>query len=228
MVNRNDTPGSGQRRSGIVRRAEVARKRPPTARRDWLALVAVAVLAAVVLVVLASAFGGRSVGPTPSAGRTDVAVASASASLKPTFSPEPSATPTPSASPSPSRPSPPPTPSPTPTPTPLATPFPTPPPTPPPTPSPAADPTAPAFGLIILEPVDGSTSAEQTIVVRGLTQPGATVTHDIPFWPDEHTVADAAGRWSFVETLNLGQNIFRFRVADNVASEVPLTVFYAP
>lgn len=228
MANGDDMPGSGRRRTGVVRRADVTRQRRSTARRDWLALVGVAVLAVVVLAVLANLFGGQPVGPTPSAGQTDVAVASATSSLKPTFSPEPSATPSPSPSPSPSRPSPPPTPSPTPTPTPLATPFPTPPPTPPPTPSPAPGPTAPAFGLIILEPVDGSTSADLAIVVRGLSQPGATITHDIPFWLDEHTVADAAGRWSFVETLNPGQNIFRFRVADNVASEVSLTVFYTP
>jgi hypothetical protein len=223
MASGDEVPDSGQRRTGVVRRADLVRSRPSTARRDWLALVGVAALAVVVLAVLSSLFGGQPVvnaGPTSTAG---IAAASGTPTLKPTFSPEASATPTPSPTPSPTA-SPTPIPSRTPTPSPSPSPTPSPTPTPGPTPAP----TAPPFGLLILDPIDGSTSADRAIVIRGLTQPGATVTREVPFWFDEHTVADGAGRWSFVESLNPGGNAFNFRVADDASTAVTLTVYYTP
>ena len=66
------------------------------------------------------------------------------------------------------------------------------------------------------------------IAVRGLAQPGSTITHDIPLGFDEHTVADSQGRWSFVESLNQGENRFTFRVGDDRSTEVQLTVYYTP
>jgi hypothetical protein len=63
-------------------------------------------------------------------------------------------------------------------------------------------------------------------VVRGLAQPGATVTREIPFWFDEHATADARGRWSFVVGLAGTENRFTFRVGDDFATRLTLTVFY--
>jgi hypothetical protein len=83
-------------------------------------------------------------------------------------------------------------------------------------------------GLVILEPAEGATVSEQTITIRGLTQPGATITHDIPFAFDEHTVADANGAWSFHEQLSPGQNVFKFRVGDDSSTAQTLTVYYTP
>ena len=94
--------------------------------------------------------------------------------------------------------------------------------------SPSPTPTPPAFGLIILEPADGSTSADRTIIIRGLAQPNATITRDVPLWFDEHKVADGSGRWSFVESLNPGENKFTFRVGDDISTAVTLTVAPAP
>jgi hypothetical protein len=54
------------------------------------------------------------------------------------------------------------------------------------------------------------------------------ITRVVPFWFDEHTTADSAGRWSFVEQLNPGENTFTFRVADDSATEATLTLYYSP
>jgi hypothetical protein len=81
-------------------------------------------------------------------------------------------------------------------------------------------------GLIVLDPVDGSTVTQSTITVRGLAQPGAPITQDVPFWFDNHTTADASGHWSFDVTLNPGLNTFNFRVDDQYETEVTLNVYY--
>ena len=62
------------------------------------------------------------------------------------------------------------------------------------------------------------------MIVRGLAAPGTTVTRDVPMWFDEHTVADNAGRWSFVVQLAIGDNSFTFRVGDDVATAHTLSV----
>jgi hypothetical protein len=88
--------------------------------------------------------------------------------------------------------------------------------------------TSPAYGLIVLEPLDNATVTDHVLAIRGLTQPGATVTRDVPLWLDEHTVADSTGHWSFLESLNSGQNMFTFRVGDDRATDVTLTVYLSP
>ena len=81
-----------------------------------------------------------------------------------------------------------------------------------------------AVGLVIVDPADGSTTTESVIVVRGLAAPGSVITRDIPLWFDEHVTADSTGRWSFVLQLGAGQNTFKFRIADDLATERTLTV----
>lgn len=63
------------------------------------------------------------------------------------------------------------------------------------------------------------------MVVRGLAPPGSTITRDVPFWFDEHTVADEGGRWSFALGLNVGENVFTFRVADDLSTAQTLTIY---
>ncbi len=60
--------------------------------------------------------------------------------------------------------------------------------------------------------------------MRGLAMPGTTITRDIPLWFDEHTVADWAGNWSFPVQLNIGDNVFRFRVGDDASTAQTLTI----
>ncbi|HYI21985.1 MAG TPA: hypothetical protein VEX62_05035 [Candidatus Limnocylindrales bacterium] len=86
----------------------------------------------------------------------------------------------------------------------------------------------PASGLVILEPTDGATVTDRIVLVRGLAQPGSTVTRDVPMWFDEHVVADSAGRWSFAVSLSEGENVLTFRVGDDTSTERSLTVYYQP
>ncbi len=86
------------------------------------------------------------------------------------------------------------------------------------------EPTIPAVGLVIVDPVDRSATIERVVIVRGLASPGATITREIPMWFDEHTVADNAGRWSFVLQLAIGDNTFTFRVGDDLTTTRTLNV----
>jgi hypothetical protein len=79
-------------------------------------------------------------------------------------------------------------------------------------------------GLVIVDPVNGGTTIERTIIVRGLAAPGSTITRDVPMWFDEHVVADNAGRWSFVLPLAIGDNAFTFRVGDDLSTVVTLNI----
>lgn len=81
---------------------------------------------------------------------------------------------------------------------------------------------------MVLDPANGTTTHSNSVVITGLAQPNTTVTRDVPLWFDEHTTADQDGHWSFVEPLNKGENTFMFRVADDTATEVTLTVYYSP
>ena len=85
----------------------------------------------------------------------------------------------------------------------------------------------PATGLIVLDPLDGSTVTQSTITVRGLSQPNAPITQDVPLWFDNHTTADAAGQWSFDVPLSPGLNVFKFRVDDQLDTEITLNVYFA-
>jgi hypothetical protein len=86
----------------------------------------------------------------------------------------------------------------------------------------------PSLGLVVLEPPDGTTTSEASIVISGLSQPNATITRDVPLWFDEHAIADGNGLWSFTEPLNIGENTFTFRVGDDTATAVTITVYYSP
>lgn len=220
----------GQRHTGVVH-GGIPRRPVPRPRRDWLLGGIVAGLTILMMLLVANAFGGRPVevaaAPTPTTDPTPVVESSLQVFYQETPAPTPSPTPSPTPTPTP-QPTPTPTlsiaptPSPTPTATPTLRPTQTPSPTLPPTP------TTPAYGLAIVEPVDGSTTSDRAIVIRGLTQPDATVTRDVPMWFDEHTVADSAGRWSFIEALNVGENTFTFRVGDDTATDVTISIFYSP
>lgn len=232
----------GQRHSGVVHGGLNRRPaRPP--RRDWLLGGMVAGLTVIAMLIVANVFAARpaDVANVP----TDVPTASPVSSLPifvqetpvpptptptlpptPTPSPAPVPTPAPSLAPTPSPTLPPtPTPSPTPTRAPSASPAPL------PTASPplaTVGPTPPLVGLVIVQPADGSTTKENSVVISGLAQPNVTITHDIPNWFDEHTTTDNQGRWSFTESLAHGENTFRFRVGDDMATEVTLTLYYQP
>jgi hypothetical protein len=88
--------------------------------------------------------------------------------------------------------------------------------------------TSPAYGLIILEPKHKAVVVDRTIVVRGLTQPNATIVREVPFWFDQQTFADGQGRWSMPVELNPGENTFTFRVGDDAGTRTTLTVYYQP
>ena len=225
-----------ERRTGVVRGSFLGRRARSGARFDWVALAFVAGLAVIVLLGVStmmnsgarsSASPRRSIGAIADA--SNEALRSASTTLLPVFSAE--ATPTASPTPSPS-------PSPTPTPTPKRTRSPKPSATaitatvPPASAVPTAElprpqPSFVTAGLVIVEPANGTNSSQQVIVVRGLAPPGAVITRDIPFWFDEHVVADSTGAWSFVLQLNPGENVFNFRVADDVSTAMSLTVYYS-
>jgi len=229
-------PGSERQRTGVAPRAGRAVARQRT-QRDWLALAGIGGLGVVVLLVLAAMVGGAPAPPPIDATSTPTQVAV----LSP-FSPEPTQKPTqgPSPSPKPFVPTPSPSPTPTPSPSPSPTPSPTPVPTlvptatasptgsPAPLPSPTAGSSLPAAGLVILEPADGATVPDRIVVVRGLAQPGSTVTRDVPMWFDEHVVADSRGRWSFAVGLNDGENVLTFRAGDDTSTERILTLNYQP
>lgn len=211
-------PTSPQQHSGVVRRSDFPRgPRRSNSRNDWLALVGVLALMALVLVFVASFFGRPAPSPSanPSAAQSLVADASGVAdspgvadtpgSTLPTYSAPPTATPTPSPSPSP---------------TPYV------PPTLPPTPTPSPLPSPPVTGLIVVDPTDRSTVGSNTVTVHGLAQPGAPITQDVPMWFDNHTTADASGQWSFDVSLSQGWNAFKFRVGDDAATELTINLYF--
>lgn len=244
MASMRREPGATarQRHAGVVR-GRIPR-RPPARRYDWLAAGIVAgITVLVVLVVL------KGLGP----GAPEVAVVpptDSAASTLPPYSQPPAPTPTTVPTPIPTvwaTPVPTPTPTLTPSPastpsaSPLSTPTPTPlrtpaaqptltasptlapqPPTPtPPTPAPTA-----LAGLLIVDPPPDATLNNSSVIISGLAPPGAVITHDVPGWFDEHTVADREGHWAFAESLRDGKNTFTFRIADDRTTEVRLTVYY--
>lgn len=219
------------RRTGVVRRSGLPSRQGPPETRNWLAIAFVGLLAAVVLllilIIVSRQPDGVAVIPTATPAAT------ATATLPPFVQATPSPSPTPSASLTPS-----------PSPSPMPTPTPTPPPTPSPSASASATPTVPAatsapttapplpsapqLGLVVTEPADGAVVGESAIVIRGLTQPGATVTRVRDFWFDEHVIADSNGRWAYPANLSVGRNVFTFRVADDTSTVITLTVEYDP
>lgn len=81
---------------------------------------------------------------------------------------------------------------------------------------------------MIIEPPDGARLSEQSILVRGLAPPDAVITRDIPFWFDEHTEADRAGRWSMAVRLESGENVLTFRIGSDTATARSITLHYEP
>ena len=242
MASGGDQPARppGQRHSGVVHGG--LNRRPATPpRRDWVLGGMVAGLTVIAMLIVANVFAAKpaDVAAVPTDSPTPISVSSLPIFVQETPappSPTPTLAPTPTASSTPI-----PTPTPTLAPTPSATLPPTPTPMLVPTPAPSAPPTPaappsspplvaspPALGLVILQPADGATTSDHSVVISGLSQPGVTITHDIPNWFDEHTTADSQGRWSFTESLAEGQNTFKFRVADDMTTEVTLTIYYEP
>lgn len=117
---------------------------------------------------------------------------------------------------------------PTPEPTVKPTPEPTVEPTPEPTIEPTVEPTPEPTALAITFPTDGQVVRQAGITVVGLAPPGATITHDIPMWFDDHTIAGPDGSWRMPVNLGAGQNVLRFRIGDDRATELDLTVIYQP
>lgn len=100
------------------------------------------------------------------------------------------------------------------------------------TPAPTAEPSATgapsAPGLTVDSPVDGAFVRGQSVVVFGYAPPGATVTRDIPLWPDDHTTADVNGFWKMSVPLNSGENPLKFRIGDDHATERVVRVVAQP
>jgi hypothetical protein len=78
----------------------------------------------------------------------------------------------------------------------------------------------------VLDPIDGSTVATGTITVRGLSQPNAPITQDVPLWFDNHTTAGSDGQWSLDVALSPGWNALKFRVDDQYDTAVTVNVYY--
>jgi outer membrane biosynthesis protein TonB len=240
-------PGREQRHTGVVR-GGFARRPAQTPRRDWIAGGIVAGITVGAMLIVLNAFGSRpaevALLPTPTSAPSVESTLPVFVQETPAPTPTPTPAPTPAPTPSPT-PLPTPTPSPTPTTTPSLTPSATTPLVPSPSPTPSAtepatpeatalptpgatpEPSQPAIALKITAPKDGATVNDGVVVIKGKAAPGATITRDVPLWFDEHTVADEKGRWSFEEALNVGENSFTFRVADDRSTEVTLTVFLA-
>ena len=77
---------------------------------------------------------------------------------------------------------------------------------------------------MIVDPENGRATTDRLVIVHGLAQPGTVITRDVPLWFDEHAITDSAGRWSFALQLNIGDNVFTFRVADDLSTAQTLTV----
>jgi hypothetical protein len=70
--------------------------------------------------------------------------------------------------------------------------------------------------------------SEPLVIVRGVAAAGSVITRVVPFWFDDHVVADSAGRWSFAVALSAGENALTFRVADDDSTAQTLTLHYLP
>lgn len=217
------------RHAGVVR-GRIPR-RPPARRYDWLAAGIVAGITVLALLLVLRGFGPAApqvavVPPTESTAGT-LPPYSQPPVPTPTTVPTPIATvwatpiPTPISTPSPTPTlNPPPTPPPTPTVQPTLTPSST------LTPAPPTPGSSAIAGLVVVDPLPGTTLSDSFVIISGLAPPGAIITHDVPGWFDEHTVADRQGHWAFAESLRNGKNTFTFRIADDRATEVRLTVYY--
>ncbi len=80
----------------------------------------------------------------------------------------------------------------------------------------------------ITEPLTGSRVGTKGIIVRGTGKPGAEITQDISFWPDQHTNVDAAGNWEMRVSLTEGVNSLKFRQEASQEPHQTLRVVHDP
>jgi hypothetical protein len=78
---------------------------------------------------------------------------------------------------------------------------------------------------VVVDPPDGHSTTEGAVIVRGLAQPGSTITRDVPMWFDEQVLADGSGTWSFPLALRDGENTFTFRIDDDLSTAQTLTIY---
>jgi len=107
-----------------------------------------------------------------------------------------------------------------------AAPHPTATPTAVPTATPEPTPSLPE--LVVYFPRDGQTIHDQDINVVGTAPAGATVTHDVPMWFDDHVTVQPDGSWLMPVHLDPGQNVLRFRIGDDRATEIEVNVTVKP
>jgi hypothetical protein len=213
------TPPQQQRASGTIRRSDLRPRPPKPAKVAWPVVVAGVALG---LLAVAWILAGRpsqqgvnvadaSTSPAPSLHlprTTGVAglVSPAPPSATSTAAVRATATP----------------PAPTRRPTPTAS-------EPAPTESvPTESPPGQVAAFTIIFPADGELVRDQSFNVIGNGPPGATVTRDIPLWFDDHVVVREDGNWLMPITLGQGENVLRFRVGDDRATELVIRVIYQP
>ncbi len=202
-------PAAASWRSGlpdsptVVVPAVSGRSRPSRRRVLGTGAAIIAVAAIPVLVLTAESLLSGTVAPSPS----------------PSASGSPGVTPAAIALPS----SPPASPSPSPTvsdsPVPSDSPIPTVPPV-----SVAPIPTQ----LSIVTPTNGTITDQRRIIVSGFAPPGMPVTRDVPFGPDDHTVADDLGDWQIPVTLDPGMNVLAFRLGNDRSTQITVQIYYHP
>jgi hypothetical protein len=84
----------------------------------------------------------------------------------------------------------------------------------------------PIVGLTILSPTEGQTVGTKNVVVIGTAPPGLTITQDVSFGLDNHTMVDGTGHWAMTVGLNTGDNTLKFRIGDDHSTEKTIRVIY--
>jgi hypothetical protein len=82
--------------------------------------------------------------------------------------------------------------------------------------------------LTVDSPPDGSTVPTGTVIVVGTAAAGAHVVRDIPLAPDTAVDAGANGAWAMSVNLEPGSNTLTFRIGNDKATAVTITVIYQP
>jgi hypothetical protein len=96
-------------------------------------------------------------------------------------------------------------------------------------PSATTIPTAsPSTAFEVVEPADGMTVTTPSVTVRGHGPAGATVVRDISFAPDDKATVAASGEWSMTVALDEGANDLTFRLGEDKASAITITVAFVP
>jgi hypothetical protein len=93
---------------------------------------------------------------------------------------------------------------------------------------PSAGPIAPIVGITFESPQDGQAVATRDVAVIGIAPPGLTITRDVSFGLDQHTVVDGTGHWAIGVRLEEGDNTLVFRIGDDRSTEKRLRVRFVP